>query len=126
LLAFRAIRRHVLRSFLTVLGIVIGVFAVVTMVTLGNGTTQAVRQQISSLGANVLTVLRDRVSDAAAWRSPPPFKPEDVDAIRDQVTGITAVAHKRNRPPLPSAMLPTGPPPSTAPPTPISTRRVGL
>ena len=40
-LALREIRRHVLRSFLTVLGIVIGVAAVVTMVTLGNGATAA-------------------------------------------------------------------------------------
>ena len=56
LLAVREIRRHLLRSFLTILGIVIGVWAVVTMVTLGNGATAAVKQQISSLGANVLQV----------------------------------------------------------------------
>ncbi|HEY0270517.1 MAG TPA: ABC transporter permease [Sphingomonas sp.] len=93
LLAIRAIRRHLLRSFLTVLGIVIGVFAVVTMVTLGNGATKAVRQQISSLGANVLTVLPGQgFGRGGGGETPPPFKPEDVDAIRDQVTGITAVA----------------------------------
>jgi putative ABC transport system permease protein len=93
LLAIRAIRRHILRSFLTVLGIVIGVFAVVTMVTLGNGATKAVRQQISSLGANVLTVLPGQgFGRGGGGETPPPFKPEDVDAIRDQVTGITAVA----------------------------------
>ncbi|RYG28128.1 MAG: ABC transporter permease, partial [Burkholderiales bacterium] len=43
LLALRSIRRHMLRSFLTVLGIVIGVAGVVTMVTLGNATTAAVQ-----------------------------------------------------------------------------------
>jgi len=43
LLALREIRRNLLRSFLTILGIVIGVGAVITMVTLGNGATQAVR-----------------------------------------------------------------------------------
>ena len=43
LLALRAIRRNLLRSFLTILGIVIGVGAVITMVTLGNGATQAVK-----------------------------------------------------------------------------------
>ena len=42
LLALREIRRNLLRSFLTILGIVIGVAAVITMVTLGNGATQAV------------------------------------------------------------------------------------
>ncbi len=93
LLAIRSVRRHILRSFLTVLGIVIGVFAVVTMVTLGNGTTRAVRQQISSLGANVLTVLPGQgFGRGGGGETPPPFKPEDVDAVRDQVTGITAVA----------------------------------
>ena len=56
LLAIREIRRHLLRSFLTILGIVIGVWAVVTMVTLGNGATQAVKTQISSLGSNVLQI----------------------------------------------------------------------
>ena len=52
----REIRRHLLRSFLTILGIVIGVFSVITMVTLGNGATQAVRASISALGSDVLQV----------------------------------------------------------------------
>ena len=54
LLALRAIRRNLMRSFLTVLGIVIGVAAVVTMVTLGNGATRMVADQIASLGSNLL------------------------------------------------------------------------
>jgi len=57
LLALREIRRNLLRSFLTILGIVIGVAAVITMVTLGNGATQAIKDQISSLGSNLLMVL---------------------------------------------------------------------
>ena len=56
LLALRSIRRNLLRSFLTILGIVIGVSAVITMVTLGNGATQAVQTQIASLGSNLLMV----------------------------------------------------------------------
>jgi putative ABC transport system permease protein len=55
-LALRSIRRNLLRSFLTILGIVIGVSAVITMVTLGNGATLAVQNQISSLGTNLLQV----------------------------------------------------------------------
>ncbi|MGD9730611.1 MAG: ABC transporter permease [Desulfamplus sp.] len=55
-LALRSIRRNLLRSFLTILGIVIGVSAVITMVTLGKGATQAVQTQISSLGTNLLMV----------------------------------------------------------------------
>ena len=56
LLALRAIRRNLMRSFLTVLGVVIGVAAVITMVTLGNGATRMVSEQISSLGSNLLMV----------------------------------------------------------------------
>ncbi|WP_266096945.1 ABC transporter permease [Thiothrix subterranea] len=56
LLALREIRRNLLRSFLTILGIVIGVSAVITMVTLGNGATQAVKNQVSSLGSNLLQI----------------------------------------------------------------------
>src|ERR1700744_3759112 len=93
LLAIRAIRRHLLRSFLTVLGIVIGVFAVVTMVTLGKGATRSVHDQVSNLGANVLTVIPGASPGrGGGGETPPPFKPEDLDAIRDQVAGVTAVA----------------------------------
>ena len=55
-LALREIRRNLMRSFLTILGIVIGVSAVITMVTLGNGATRAVSDQIASLGSNLLMV----------------------------------------------------------------------
>ena len=93
LLAVRAIRRHVLRSFLTVLGIVIGVFAVVTMVTLGKGASRSVHDEVSGLGANVLTVLPGTAPGrGGGGEAPPPFKLEDVDAIRDQIGGVTAVA----------------------------------
>jgi putative ABC transport system permease protein len=93
LLALRAIRRHILRSCLTVLGIVIGVFAVVTMVTLGKGATRSVHDQVSSLGANVLTIIPGTSQGrGGGGETPPPFKPEDIGAIHDQVAGVTAVA----------------------------------
>jgi putative ABC transport system permease protein len=93
LLALREIRRHLLRSFLTILGIVIGVWAVVTMVTLGNGATQAVKTQISSLGANVLQVRPGQgFGRGGGGPQPPDFKIEDLDAIRTQIVGVTAVA----------------------------------
>ena len=53
-LALRTIRRNVLRSFLTLLGIVIGVGAVIALVTLGQGTTAKVQQELSRLGSNML------------------------------------------------------------------------
>lgn len=93
ILAIRSIRRHLLRSFLTILGIVIGVGAVVTMVTLGKATTAAVQQQISALGSNVLQIRPGQGFGRGGGGPPPaPFKPEDVDAIAQQVAGVTAVA----------------------------------
>ncbi len=55
-LAMRAISRNMLRSFLTVLGVVIGVAAVIAMVTIGNGTTEQVKSELSRLGTNMLFV----------------------------------------------------------------------
>lgn len=64
LLAMREIRRNIMRSFLTMLGIVIGVGAVITMVTIGGGATVQVTEQIASLGSNLLMVtLSRRVTD---------------------------------------------------------------
>jgi putative ABC transport system permease protein len=77
LLALREIRRNLLRSFLTILGIVIGVSAVITMVTLGNGATQAVSDQISSLGSNLLMVRPgQRMSPGRDSAGAPRFKLE--------------------------------------------------
>jgi len=93
LLALRSIRRNLLRSFLTILGIVIGVSAVITMVTLGNGATQAVQNQISSLGTNLLQVRPgQRLGPSTSGASAPAFKDADADAIATQIGGIAAVA----------------------------------
>src|SRR5690606_37846016 len=54
LLAMRELRRHLMRSFLTTIGIIIGVAAVITMVALGKGVTASIQEQIASLGSNVL------------------------------------------------------------------------
>ncbi|ONF96463.1 ABC transporter permease [Sphingomonas jeddahensis] len=92
-LAIRSIRRHLLRSFLTILGIVIGVAAVVAMVTLGKATTSAVQQQISALGTNVLQIRPGQgFGRGGGGPRPPDFDPEDVTAIEQQVAGVTAVA----------------------------------
>lgn len=96
LLALREIRRHLLRSILTVLGIVIGVAAVITMVTVGNGVTASVREQIASLGANTLMVVTDAAARQAGGGPPRNFTREDVDAIREQIGGIDAVAGQVN------------------------------
>ena len=93
LLALRAIRRNVLRSFLTVLGIVIGVAAVITMVTLGQGATQAVRDQISSLGSNLLQIRPgQRLGPGMGSAGAPAFKETDADIIASRIGGLKAVA----------------------------------
>jgi putative ABC transport system permease protein len=94
LLALREIRRHVLRSVLTTLGIVIGVFSVITMVTLGNGATEAIRTSISALGSDVLQVRPGQGGGPGGGGGgdlPASFKPADVESIREQVGGVTAV-----------------------------------
>ncbi|QIL69492.1 FtsX-like permease family protein [Diaphorobacter sp. HDW4B] len=90
-LALRSIRRNLLRSFLTVLGIVIGVSAVITMVTLGNGATRAVQDQISGLGTNLLQVRPGQRMGPGASTAPS-FKDTDADVIAQQIGGILAVA----------------------------------
>src|SRR5665647_1061630 len=93
LLALRSIRRNLMRSFLTILGIVIGVSAVITMVTLGKGTTMAVQNQISGLGTNLLQVRPgQRLGPGSGGGGAPAFKEADADAIASQIGGILAVA----------------------------------
>jgi putative ABC transport system permease protein len=94
LLALRAIRRNVLRSSLTILGIVIGVAAVITMVTLGDGATAQVTADISRLGSNML-----QVRPGQGFRGPggtrstaDMFKVGDADAIGREIFGLEAVA----------------------------------
>ena len=93
LLALRAIRRNLMRSFLTVLGVVIGVAAVITMVTLGNGATRMVSDQISSLGSNLL-ILRpgQQLGPGRDSAGAANFKLADVEAIETQIPALKAVA----------------------------------
>lgn len=88
MLALRSVQRNVLRSFLTVLGIVIGVSAVITMVTLGNGATQAIETQITSLGTNLLMVSPgQRVGGGGGGGGVPQFTEADALAIAAQIGG---------------------------------------
>ncbi len=94
MLALNSIRRNLLRSFLTILGIVIGVGAVITMVTLGRGATQAVQTQIASLGTNLLMVrLGQRQGPGGGGGGGiPPFKEADALAIQSEIGGVAAAA----------------------------------
>ncbi|MCB1961463.1 MAG: ABC transporter permease, partial [Rhodocyclaceae bacterium] len=98
LLALREIRRNLLRSFLTVLGIVIGVSAVITMVTLGNGATQAISNQISAMGSNLLIVRPgQRLGPGSGSAGAAPFKIELVSDVANQLGGLQAVAPTANK-----------------------------
>ena len=93
ILALREIRRNVLRSSLTSLGIIIGVASVIIMVTLGNGATAQVTADIASMGANLLTVMPgQRRGPGGASGSSKPFRQQDVNALGREVTSITSVA----------------------------------
>ncbi|MDR3391588.1 MAG: ABC transporter permease [Sulfuriferula sp.] len=98
LLALREIRRNLMRSFLTILGIVIGVSAVITMVTLGNGATQVISDQISSLGSNLLMIRPGkRLGPGRDTAGAASFKSGDADAIYAQISGLAAVAPLANQ-----------------------------
>jgi putative ABC transport system permease protein len=92
LLALREIRRNLLRSALTTLGIVIGVAAVITMVTLGRGATARVTADISGLGRNMLIVAPGARSRGGPPEAAQPFKQADVDAIRRDIPNVAGVA----------------------------------
>lgn len=53
-LAFKQIRRNLLRAFLTMLGVIIGVISVVVMIAIGNGVKQNIQTQIKNLGSNII------------------------------------------------------------------------
>ena len=92
LLALREIRRNLMRSSLTILGIVIGVASVIIMVNLGSGATVQVSQQISSLGSNLLMVRTGQHLGFGLRSEAEAFDMADVEAIGREVRGIANVA----------------------------------
>jgi putative ABC transport system permease protein len=98
LLALQAIRRNKLRSSLTILGIVIGVAAVITMVTIGGGATAKVTADVSSLGSNLIDVRPGQgPRPGGASESAAMFKIEDAEAIAREISGVAAVAPAASR-----------------------------
>ncbi len=92
-LALTTIRRNVLRSILTLLGVVIGVGAVIAMVTIGNGATFKVKDDLGKLGTNLLVVVPGQSSMMGGLRTnAPAFDERDVDALRTQLGNIQAVS----------------------------------
>jgi putative ABC transport system permease protein len=97
--AMIALRRNVLRSVLTTLGIIIGVGSVIVMSAIGSGASKQIDAQIASLGTNQLTIFPGSMNVGGRQGgagSAPPLTEKDLRAIRENVTGIDAAAGNMN------------------------------
>jgi len=93
--ALNALRVNALRSFLAVLGVIFGVAAVITTVSLSEGASRAVEAQIASLGANALNIRAGSANQGGrrgGAGSATPFSSDDVDALRREVPFVTAAS----------------------------------
>ncbi|MFT3703910.1 MAG: ABC transporter permease [Agriterribacter sp.] len=96
-IAWKALLRNKLRAFLTMLGIIIGVASVITMVAIGQGSKQSIRDQLSGMGSNMINIRpSSNVTVGGGARlgasGLQTLKVEDVDAIKQKVNFITAVS----------------------------------
>jgi putative ABC transport system permease protein len=97
-IALRELRSNIMRSGLTALGIIIGVAAVIAIVSLGGGATQRITADISSLGRNLLIVIPGSNREGGGMYMPAePFKYQDVLAIQREIRGIAGVAPAANQ-----------------------------
>src|ERR671914_315527 len=97
--ALGALRANKLRSLLTMLGIVIGVAAVIAMVALGTGAQTAVKERIASLGTTLLTIMpgQQRGMGVVIADQNTKLTMEDAEALDERAENITAVQPKMNR-----------------------------
>jgi putative ABC transport system permease protein len=94
-LSLRALRRNTLRTLLTMLGIIIGVAAVIAMVSIGNGAKAQVESQIAALGQNVIMVLSGNVTRGGfsmGFGSAGTLTQGDFDALRKEVDGVVGAS----------------------------------
>jgi putative ABC transport system permease protein len=98
-LATLSVRRNALRSVLTLLGIVIGVAAVIAMVTIGNGATEKIKADLSKLGSNMLVVRpgRETFGPGGASTESRSFNERDVAALREALRNVRGVAPSASR-----------------------------
>lgn len=92
ILAFRQISRNYLRAILTMLGIIIGTGSVIVMISLGNGMSKKIKENISSLGNNLLTLFPARGLDTSGQSLRRYFNMQEVEAIKSRVYGINALS----------------------------------
>ncbi|MCF7687253.1 MAG: ABC transporter permease [Cephaloticoccus sp.] len=95
IISLRALRRNILRSSLTALGIIIGVGAVIAMVSIGNGAKSQIEGQIASLGQNVIMIFPGSSTSGGTrggWGSSSSLTPEDATAILHEIPGVVATS----------------------------------
>jgi putative ABC transport system permease protein len=93
--ALRALRRSAMRSILTALGIIIGVAAVIAMVSIGNGAKSQVEASIASLGQNIISVFPGSATTGGmhgGWGSASSLTVDEALSIRREISGIVAVS----------------------------------
>ncbi len=94
-IALLALRRNKMRTALTMLGIIIGVGAVIAMVSIGNGAKAQMEAQIASLGQNVILIFSGSMTRSgvhSGWGGAGTLTVEDTEAIRREVPGVTGVS----------------------------------
>src|SRR3954451_14600824 len=94
-IAARALQRNKMRTVLTMLGIIVGVGAVIAMVSIGNGAKAMVEAQIASLGQNVILIFSGSVTRGgvhSGWGSAGTLTIEDATAIMREVPGVLTVS----------------------------------
>jgi putative ABC transport system permease protein len=93
-LANRTLRRNKLRSVLTMLGVIIGVAAVVATLAIGSGARASVQAQIATLGTNVVMVMNGTTSSSGvrSWGTTHSLTYEDAEAIRKECEAVSGVA----------------------------------
>jgi putative ABC transport system permease protein len=94
--AFASIRGSLFRAALTMLGVIIGVAAVIAMLALGTGAQRAVDEQLKSLGANVITVTTGMRFAQGVARDQQVLTTDDADALRDEARNVSAVAPEQS------------------------------
>ena len=98
--AWRALRRNKMRSALTMLGIVIGVAAVIAMVSVGQGANAAVQKEIESLGTNLLMVVPGATTAGGArsgWGGVSTLTRGDAEAVRRECPSVGEVTYFRRQ-----------------------------
>ena len=91
--ALRALRKNKMRAALTILGVVIGIAAVTTIVSIGEGATQSVQGQLETLGTNMIMIEpANRRRGGVSFRDMPTLSADDCDAVRELCPSVVAAS----------------------------------